>query len=577
MSDQTLLREFAADRCEAAFAALVQRHVNLVFGTACRQLGSRSLAEEVSQHVFLMLARKAGSLGQHPTIAGWLHQATLLECRRVLRTELRRQRREQEAVALGALRAAGESVWASLVPLLDEAMLQLSEKDRLAVLLRFLEEKPLREVGEALGGSEDAAQKRVARALSQMTEFFRQRGFAVPALTAAAPLFSAARSEAPMALAGVLSTKAVAAATGPIAPANCFENVFRIMAHLKPHPLIAALAALVCLSVGTAGFIAGKAGALRRHAWAASHQAGLYPQPELPAARAPALPGIMVSGDPPATAQPLSVGEILAQAAQHFRSLDTDPEARSKGLVVLERLRAGDATEALRQLQRYQSERAVYEGLAPPVLALWAETEPRAALEYALTNFQGHTLVTSLEGVSRAWAREQPDLAWAWYRETRDSAQPPALVGVAAAVFTEWAEHEAAGAFGQLSRLDLADEKAAVSGIADAVRNPVYRPAILAGLAELRDGEQRQRLASAIARNWAESEPQAATEWAASLPLENPAAGLRIALETFGEWWEVAPDAAAKWALRQGPPALREEIKHRMPAEEFAKFQEAGR
>ena len=90
MGDNSLLREFAACRSEGAFAALVLQHVNLVFATAYRQLGNHSLAEEVTQSVFVALARKAGSLGRHPTVTGWLHKATLLECRRVLRTELRR-------------------------------------------------------------------------------------------------------------------------------------------------------------------------------------------------------------------------------------------------------------------------------------------------------------------------------------------------------------------------------------------------------------------------------------------------------------------------------------------------------
>jgi hypothetical protein len=69
MGDNTLLREFAASRSEAAFAALVRQHMNLVFATAYRQLGNHSLAEEVSQSVFVALARKAGSLGWHPTAA----------------------------------------------------------------------------------------------------------------------------------------------------------------------------------------------------------------------------------------------------------------------------------------------------------------------------------------------------------------------------------------------------------------------------------------------------------------------------------------------------------------------------
>ncbi|MCI0541471.1 MAG: sigma-70 family RNA polymerase sigma factor [Verrucomicrobiales bacterium] len=142
MSESVLLREFAATRSEVAFAALVRQHVNLVFATALRQVGDRSLAEEISQDVFAALARKAGALGSFTTIAGWLYKATLLECRRRLRSELRRQRREEVAAAPQMVAPEPESDLKSLVPLLDEALLDLRESDRLAVMLRFLEEKP---------------------------------------------------------------------------------------------------------------------------------------------------------------------------------------------------------------------------------------------------------------------------------------------------------------------------------------------------------------------------------------------------------------------------------------------------
>ena len=152
------------------------------------------------------------------------------------------------AVAVGTVSAAGESVWASLVPLLDEALLQLSEKDRVAVLLRFLEEKPLREVGEALETSEDAAQKRVARALSQMTDFFRQRGFAVHALTASAPLFAAATQAAPTGLASGIVAASLAGATGAGA-ATLSLTLIKIMTMTKVK--VAAVTLLVAAAATT--------------------------------------------------------------------------------------------------------------------------------------------------------------------------------------------------------------------------------------------------------------------------------------------------------------------------------------
>jgi RNA polymerase sigma factor (sigma-70 family) len=189
MDETQLLAEFREHRSEEAFNALVRRHVDFVYATALRQIGDCGLAEEITQDVFVLLARKARSLGRYKTIAGWLYQTTLHRVRQRLRSELRRRRRDGMAAELKAESVAGKSVWEPLVPLLDEGLEVMEESDRVAVLLHCLEGRPFREVGETLGVGEDAARKRVNRALDQLTEFFRQHGFAVPSITAGVALF----------------------------------------------------------------------------------------------------------------------------------------------------------------------------------------------------------------------------------------------------------------------------------------------------------------------------------------------------------------------------------------------------
>jgi len=153
--DRSLIAKFNACRSEAAFAALVRQHVNLVFTTALRQVGDACAAEEIAQNVFVALAQSAGKLGSHPTIAGWLHQTALNKSREWLRSELRRRQREQVAVNLELARAEGDSVWLPLVPLLDEALLKLRGLDRQAVILHYLEGRNFQEVGSVLGFGED--------------------------------------------------------------------------------------------------------------------------------------------------------------------------------------------------------------------------------------------------------------------------------------------------------------------------------------------------------------------------------------------------------------------------------------
>jgi uncharacterized protein (TIGR03435 family) len=250
--DDPLIAEFNARRSEEAFAALVRQHVSLVFATAWRQVGDAGAAEEITQNVFVALAQAAGKLGSHPTIAGWLHQTALNKSREWLRSELRRRHREQVAVNLELARAEGDSVWSPLVPLLDEALLELRGPDRLAVILHFLEGQTFQEVGSALGVGEDAARKRVHHCLDQLTDFFRRRGFAVPALAAGAPLFALSSHAAPAGLAASAASAGLAAAHSAASTSTLtlIKGALKIMAWTKAKTAIV-VAAGVLLAAGT--------------------------------------------------------------------------------------------------------------------------------------------------------------------------------------------------------------------------------------------------------------------------------------------------------------------------------------
>src|SRR3569833_419986 len=190
--DGDLALSFAREGSEFAFRSLVVRHVDLVFATALRQTGDHGVAEEITQNVFIALARKAPRLAGHETLAGWLHRTAVLESRARVRSEVRRRHREHTAAELAALRNEGSSPLAAAVPFLDEALLHLGGPDRLALISRFFEERSLREVGDQLGLKEDAARKRVSRALDRLAVFLRKRGFAVPQGGGAAALFAPA-------------------------------------------------------------------------------------------------------------------------------------------------------------------------------------------------------------------------------------------------------------------------------------------------------------------------------------------------------------------------------------------------
>jgi RNA polymerase sigma factor (sigma-70 family) len=194
--DFELLRQFVRSGDQRAFETLVRRHVDLVFATAARKLQDKGAAEEVAQNVFAALARKAWLFARGVSLPSWLYKTTLLEAKAYLRADLRRRRRERIAIETEAtMKISDEQSSRVLLPLLDEALLSLREKDRTALLLRYYESRSLRDVGVSLGVSEDAAQKRVASALQQVVQFFHRRGFRSATLaTTGAALQHTARS-----------------------------------------------------------------------------------------------------------------------------------------------------------------------------------------------------------------------------------------------------------------------------------------------------------------------------------------------------------------------------------------------
>jgi RNA polymerase sigma factor (sigma-70 family) len=146
-----------------------------------RQLqGNSHLAEDVTQAVFILLARKVASLRRDVVLREWLFITTRYAAKNALKMEARRRYHERHAAAQRQDLAATESSPQQMIPLLDEAIARLRSSERAGVLLSFFDNKTYREVGQTLGVSEEAARKRVARAVQKMRDFFVSRGVTVP-------------------------------------------------------------------------------------------------------------------------------------------------------------------------------------------------------------------------------------------------------------------------------------------------------------------------------------------------------------------------------------------------------------
>ena len=211
-SDPELLGQFVRDNSQDAFTALVGRHLDLVYSAALRQVRSPDLAEEISQTVFTQLARQASQLRPGTVLPAWLYQVTRHTAVDVIRAEARRQAREQIAYQMSELHTP-QADWTQIEPHLDEAMAELADPDRTALLLRFFENKSLREVGAALGTGEDAAQKRVSRALERLRDRLGRRRVQVGTGVLAVLLSAHAVQAAPAGLAAAVTAGAVLSTT----------------------------------------------------------------------------------------------------------------------------------------------------------------------------------------------------------------------------------------------------------------------------------------------------------------------------------------------------------------------------
>jgi RNA polymerase sigma factor (sigma-70 family) len=280
--DARLLEQFARSHSEEAFAALVQRYIALVHSVALRHTANPQHAEDITQAVFIILARKARTLvggwqrrlvaavrfrgdgGVAATsLAGWLYHTARLTAANLQRAEMRRVRREQEAFMQSTLEESPtDALWRELSAQLDEAMAGLGAGERDVLVLRYFQNKSMAEVGQYLGLAENTAQKRVGRALEKLRKFFAKQGVDSTPASIAETISTHSVQAVPIALAKSITAVALAkGTTTSISTLTLVKGALKIMAWTKAKTAVAVGTAVV-LSVGT---FTGVKTAIHRH------------------------------------------------------------------------------------------------------------------------------------------------------------------------------------------------------------------------------------------------------------------------------------------------------------------------
>lgn len=230
MDDWRLLRQYVEQNSQEAFATLTRRYVNLVYSVCRRELSDPDLAEDVTQAVFLILARKASGLRRGVVLSGWLFQTARFAAKNAGTQERRRQQHEQEAAqqAMTDQVTQENALWNSLEPFLNQALASLGTGDQDAVLLRCCEGRSLAETGAALGVSEEAARKRVSRGLEKLRRIFGKEGVVVSVAALAALLPARAVHAAPATCAPAVTQATLGVLAGQVNASLVGSHAYQI-------------------------------------------------------------------------------------------------------------------------------------------------------------------------------------------------------------------------------------------------------------------------------------------------------------------------------------------------------------
>lgn len=546
------LQEYVRTGCEASFSQLVDRHVAHVYSTALRRVaGERGLAEDVTQAVFLDLAKKAASLPPDVVLAGWLHKHTCFLASRAVRSEVRRRQRESAAAEMNQLNQDPADAWRGVEPLVDELLGKLSEADRNAVLLRFFEKLDLRSVGSRLGISEDAAQKRVSRALERLRGLFHRRGAAAGITVAilSDALANHAVASVPSSLAAGCKSAALAAAT------SSSTSIIQLTYLMTKSKIAFAAAGAIATAVIVIPLAHHERQALRDEV--AQLRAKLATRPAPPALETnllptPGIPATSVGRHPRpeinlATPTVNQIVESLRTSPPDgFRTADERLQFETT-LAGLDQDRIVRALKVAAKITDLEERRRVVSAL----LKRWVEIDGAAALAYA-ENMEGALHLNRFNALASRWAAIDPAAAIAWHRqrEAKESAQEESEL---AAYLAHGAAH---GSFDlaidfAMNLPDAKSRQKALGRVSRLARDEQRIEMLRTALDQFENPDDRTSVMADFASGWAASDPQAAAAWVETIAGRERH---RIASSVFNRWIYYDPEAAADFYSRTGDP-----------------------
>ncbi|MEW6159045.1 MAG: sigma-70 family RNA polymerase sigma factor [Verrucomicrobiota bacterium] len=432
-ADEALLRAFQQGRSESDFRALVEKYLGMVYGIALRRSGDPSLAEEISQNVFTILARKAGKLCGRPTLAGWIYRTTCIEAAEALRRRHAHQNKMKAYWNYRHCEANGQEPLREIMPLLDEAVAALPPADREIVLLRFFERKSFREIGAVLKKSDDACQKQTQRALEKIALILRRKGVALSTVALTSQLMAQWSQAAPQALAGIVARSALITAAQINAKLTILESIQLMIGSKTKSAMVVA-----CLAALPLGYQWFQNHELREQI--AQLQANLAEQKHAADSKASVRFGrignahgssLAIHSAPTASANDGSAGDAAGSFVEEWERALFEPDPVRRATMIsslLSRLTAANAPLAASAFERARKNAMPFGDEFRLFLRAWAKLDGSAALKHASHDAPQPAASAEVLAALAGWASTQPQAARAWIDMLPDYEHKEAII-----------------------------------------------------------------------------------------------------------------------------------------------------
>jgi RNA polymerase sigma factor (sigma-70 family) len=570
-SDQELLKRYVQHGEEAAFSLLVQRHGGLIYANAWRKTGNHALAEEITQNTFALLAQKGASLMDHPALLAWMQKAVQYQASRSHAKERNRSRlleNYRQSLTMDAFPDAPDAD--PNLPLVDEALAELPESDRQILLLRYWRQEPYKAIAQTLGGTVEACEKRVSRALEKMGRFLRRRGVALSVTAISSAMTQGtAKAAIPVHFASILTPTALQAT--PLMAG--WQKLIFLTAMKTKLPLFAA-ALLLFSAAGVTGFVAG-------NNWSGTRSNAGSGTKSTPQAKPT---GNSQPGSPAGVANLLtdakrvSLAALLAQIRDVLRRGKMDSTASDLAAAKASQIAPADISIALEMIRKdpgLETDAA----LVSVLLSAWAKHDGAAACEFTLKLKGPRLSIHPIREPLKVWAARDPKAALAWFRGRSQSGNPadPQQVGDWVPISNirwilgEWGLLDPKGAAEAISNLKGKNElHAAMVGLGEGAARMQDRLLILDAIRNRWDATEassRWMEMRTMLERWAQVNPEELAGWLDKQEIPKSDDNL-AASPVLREWLQKDGEAAVSWWMSRagGYPEISHKRRNLMAA-----------